>query len=161
MEHTVNPEKVRGVTLIELMITIAVLAILIGIAYPAYTDYVERSRRSDAQATLAGFATAMERYFTTNATYRGASDGDMTNDDANGAPVAAVFPSQSPLDGSDKFYNLTVSSTATAYTLTATPIGAQVGDGVLTLTSTGARGWDRNGDGDTSDAGENCWEKSC
>lgn len=60
-----------GFTMIELMITLAVLAIILAIAIPAYDDQVRRSRRAQAQATLAELVQCMERYNTTNGTYVG------------------------------------------------------------------------------------------
>ena len=54
----------KGFTLIELMIAVAIVGILAGIAYPSYQDSVRKSRRADAQGALLGFANAMERYFT-------------------------------------------------------------------------------------------------
>jgi type IV pilus assembly protein PilE len=99
-----------------------------------------------------GLAAAMERHRTANGSYRGAGSPDT------GAP--SIYPDESPIDGSTKFYNLTIQAvTATTYSLRATPKNAQAGDGILELDHTGARGWDENNDGDTDDAGENTWGK--
>lgn len=159
--------KSKGFTLIELMVVVAVVAILASIAIPSYRDQIRSGRRGDAQAALMGLAQAMERDFTLKGTYRCADSADVSKtdystctDDANATP--GVYATQSPIDGSTKFYNLTiVSANATSYVLRATPIGDQIGNGILELTSTGVKGWDRNGDGDTSDTGEACWAKSC
>ena len=149
-------KKVSGFSLIEIMIVVAIVAILAGIAYPSYQDSVTRSRRSDAQSALMGFAQAMERFYTNNGTYVGAGAGGATT----GAP--AVYSTKSPIDGSQTFYNLTIeAATANSYTLFATPVGAQSDDGILGLTSTGQRGWDRNADNDPFEASETCWETSC
>jgi type IV pilus assembly protein PilE len=51
----------RGFTLIELMITVAVIGILSAIALPSYQSYVERSRRADGRAALLRAAQWMER----------------------------------------------------------------------------------------------------
>ena len=102
----------KGFTLIELMIVIAILGILAAIAVPAYQGSVIKSRRADAQGALTGFANAMERHFTTNNTYGGAAAGGADT----GSP--AIFPTQSPLDGSNKYYNLTITA-ADASTFTA------------------------------------------
>ena len=61
-----------GFTLIELMIVVAVIAILSAIAYPAYMEYVIKSRRTAAASCVQQHAQVMERYFTTNLTYVGA-----------------------------------------------------------------------------------------
>ena len=65
----------KGFTLIELMIAVAIVGILAGIAYPSYQDSVRKSRRADAKGALLGFANAMERYFTENNSYLGAGAG--------------------------------------------------------------------------------------
>jgi type IV pilus assembly protein PilE len=148
-----------GFTLTELMIAVAVVGILAGIAYPNYIDHVRKSRRADAQGALMGLANAMERYFTQNSTYVGAATPPLP-----AAPLPAIFPSQSPIDGSTPYYNLTIqAATATTYTLRAAPIAGtgQAMDGLLELDGTGVRRWDRNGDGDFADADEDCWEKIC
>ena len=80
----------------------------------------------------------------------------------------SIYSTQSPIDGGTPYYNLTIQvATATTYTLWATPINAQAGDGILELDSTGARRWDW--DNSTSppalivgtEADEDCWEKIC
>lgn len=149
-----GPLRSKGFTLIELMIVVAVVAILAAIAYPSYLDHVKKTRRSDAQGALMGLANAMERYYTTNNSYAGAAAGG--ND--TGAP--AIYPDESPLDGSVKFYDLALvaPTTATGYTIRATPKNGQAGDGVLQLSSTGIRWWDEDNDG-VVDAGENKWGK--
>lgn len=53
----------RGFTLVELMVTVAIVAILAAIAYPSYTGYVERARQAEAKARLLDAVTWMERSF--------------------------------------------------------------------------------------------------
>lgn len=118
----------KGFTLIELMIVIAIVGILASIAIPSYLDSVTQSRRSTAQGDLMSFANAMERHFTTNGTYVGAT-------------ASSVFSATSPSDGGTTYYNLSVVPGASTYVLTAAATGAQAGDGNLTLTNTGARTW--------------------
>ena len=143
----------QGFSLVELMITVAIVAILAAIAVPSYQDYVERTRRADAQGALMGLANALERYHTQNGTYTGAAAGG--ND--TGAPT--IYPDESPVEGTPKVYDLTIEAAGDAtFTIQAAPKGPQAGDGVMTLNHTGRRGWDENGDGDTDDAGEGGWE---
>ncbi|SFN45233.1 type IV pilin protein [Marinobacter pelagius] len=149
-----NPGKEqRGFTLIELMIVVAIIGIIAAIAYPSYTDYVEKTRRSDAQGALMGLAAAMERHYATNNSYEDAASGGADT----GSP--AIYADEAPLDGNTKYYDLTIQAAdATSFTLRATPKGAQAGDGMLELDSTGARRWDS--DASTSfDTGENTWNK--
>lgn len=59
----------RGFTLIEVMITVAIVAILASIALPQYNDYVRRSKISEATASLLGLKTRFEQYFQDNRSY--------------------------------------------------------------------------------------------
>jgi type IV pilus assembly protein PilE len=59
----------RGFTLIELMITVAIVGILIALAYPRYTDYVIRGALADGPNGLAAMRANMERHFQDNRTY--------------------------------------------------------------------------------------------
>ncbi len=153
----------KGFTLIELMIAVAIVGILAGIAYPSYVNHVKKSRRADATVALLGLANAMERRYTEtnsycNAAGAGGSDtcGDGGNSDS-GSP--SIYPAQSPIDGATKYYDLTIDDAdGSSYTLIATPINAQAGYGFLQLTHTGVRNWDKNNDGDVSDSGEDSWE---
>ena len=149
--------KQRGFTLIELMIVVAVIAILAAVAWPSYQNQVRATNRADAQGALLGLAQAMERHFTQNGSYLGAAAGGADD----GAP--GIFPSQSPLDGGNKTYNLTidVNDDGDVYTLSATPFGSQAVDGALQLSSSGEKAWDRGNDGAFADPGDLCWNKTC
>ncbi len=59
----------KGFTLIELMISLAIVAILVAIAYPAYNDYVIRSQRADAKRALVTASQFLERRYSTQNTY--------------------------------------------------------------------------------------------
>lgn len=95
--------KQHGFTLIELMITVAIIGILAAIAYPSYTAQVQKTRRADAQTALSQAALAMEACRADRATYTG-----------------CALPSSVSEDG---HYDLVVAVTGNGrgYTLTATP----------------------------------------
>lgn len=134
----------RGITLIELMIALAIVGIIGAIAYPSYIAFVNQSRRADAMAALQSFAGAMERHFTITSSYCGAGPSSASNCSGTqtGSPDPSVFPSEAPLDGADKFYDLTIASVSqTSFTLMARPKNNQAGDicGDLTIEHTGVR----------------------
>ncbi|MEX2475647.1 type IV pilin protein [Marinobacter sp.] len=140
----------KGVTLIELMIVVVIIGIIATIAYPSYSEHVRKTKRSDGQGALMGLAGAMERHYASNNSYEGAAAGGADT----GAP--GIYPDEAPLDGNQKYYDLTIQSVnATSFTLRAAPKGAQAGDGMLELDSTGARRWDRENDGFGAD--DNTW----
>lgn len=140
--------KANGFTLIELMITLAVIAILAAIAYPSYQDSVRKSRRADAKSVLLNAAQWMERFYTEHNCYH--RDTPPCSDPT----VTVALPgglTQAPIEGGTKYYNISMTDcagaaqvTADSFTLRAAPIAGspQVNDrcGVLTLTSTGVRG---------------------
>jgi len=152
---TAAPDSQHGFTLIELMVTVAIAAILMAIAYPSYQSYIINGNRTDAEGALMAFTTAMERYKSDNSSYLGAqASGGFPS-----APVTTVYPSQSPVDSSNKAYDLSIqSATSGAYVLRATPISGSVqsGNGYLEITSTGVKRWDENNNGSIG-SGENDW----
>lgn len=141
-------KKAAGFTLVEIMIVMVLIGVLAAIALPSYQQSVVNSRRADAMAVLQGLSQAMERYYTETGAYTGAS--------------TALYSSKSPFEGTAVYYNLTISELNSAdYILLATPANGQAGDGILTLSNTGLRGWDRDNSGTVSAATEQCWEGSC
>ena len=117
----------KGFTLIELMITVAIVAILAAVAYPAYTEQIRSSKRADAMGGLMEVAQFMERTFTENGTYQ---------------PTGFALPASISGDANYNFTLIAASTSATAYVAQAAPTGAQSGDrcGNLTISDTGVKG---------------------
>ena len=64
-----RPYKQSGFTLIEIMITVAIVGILAAVALPSYTSYVARGKRAEVRANMLEAAQFMERYYSTNFRY--------------------------------------------------------------------------------------------
>ena len=121
-----------GFTLIELMIVIAIIGILAGIAYPQYSQYVQKSRRADGQLALLEEVQALERCKSTRYTY------------ANCTLTQASSP--------ENYYTITLTSTANTFAITATGQHQQANDTdckVMTINQLG----ERTPDPDTT----KCW----
>lgn len=67
----------RGFTLVELMVVVAVVAILAGVAMPSYFDYVRRGQLPEAQAALSDFRVKMEQYYQDNRNYGAGNCADV------------------------------------------------------------------------------------
>jgi len=117
----------RGFTLIELMIAVAVVAIITMIAIPSYTSQMVKGRRSSAEAALMDVAQREQQYLL----------------DARGYANLATLNTTIPVDVNN-FYQINIVPNAgppPSFTASATPLPgtAQAGDPVLTIDSTGAK----------------------
>ena len=128
--------RARGFTLIELMVTVAVVAILAAIAFPSYAMFMKKSRRGDAEATLMDLAQRQQQYLLDTRTY---------------APNWNTLVPALPADVS-AYYNIQFCQTSATcpaapggapptYAIVATPIAGspQDGDSTLTLDYTGVK----------------------
>ena len=136
----------RGFSLIELMIVIAIIAVLVAIAIPAYSRYEYRARRADGQNILLSIANAQERYYATNNHFGALSDIGYTATpvlSANGFYTVAMVPASA--------------STSQTYTATATPQLAQMNDLCYKLTINSAGKKTPTPASAASSANGSCW----
>jgi len=110
-----------GFTLIELMITVAIVAILATIASTSYNTQVQKSRRTDARSAVLDLAGREEKLFSTTNAYSGAAS------DLGYAAVGTPWP----INIGSNYYNVgvTVGAPPTTYVITATAINSQASDG--------------------------------
>ena len=103
-----------GFTLIEVMITVAIIAIIATVALPNYFDYVTRSRLVEAKANLSDMRTRLEQYFFDNRAYPNAC-----------IPYATVPAGAGNiyLPATVKFFAITCANLPAAYKVTATGLG--------------------------------------
>jgi type IV pilus assembly protein PilE len=102
--------RTRGFTLVEVLITVATVSILASVALPAYTDYVTRSKLTEATSSLSDMRVRLEQYYQDTRTY----------------PTSCIAPAAGPppagkvyLPSGAKYFTVTCALTATTYTVTA------------------------------------------
>lgn len=143
--------KIRGFTLIELMIVVAIVGILAALVYPAYTESVLKGRRAQARAALAELMQQQERYNTQRNCYLGfttASSGAATVGSACGTVTSVPFKTYAG-DSVAEASHLLSASTCTGASgalpisqcvrVSATPVKPDPKVGTLEMTSTGIK----------------------
>ncbi|MCH8178708.1 MAG: prepilin-type N-terminal cleavage/methylation domain-containing protein [Proteobacteria bacterium] len=150
--HTSTPIRpaiaaaVRGFTLIEVMIVVAIVAILASVAVPAYTNYIRRGAMQEAFSNLSAQRIRLEQYYQDNRSYSPAGATTCGTAAANALSIA---------DAKYFDYSCTSSNSGQAYTLTATGKSSSTVAGyTYTLSDTGAKATTQYG-GATATA--TCW----
>jgi type IV pilus assembly protein PilE len=117
--------KMRGVTLIELMVVVALIGIIVAFGYPAYRDQVIKSRRAEGMGALMELADRLERYYSDKGTYVGATTDSIFRTTTEKGHYKLKIDSQD----------------AISFTVSAEPLGGQTKDkcGTFTLQSDGEK----------------------
>ena len=143
--------KQQGVTLLELMIVVAIVAMISAFAYPSYMQYVVSTKRTVATSALLQIADRQQQFFMDNKSF----SNDLTALGFAANPLVLADDGNSTVVGdADAVYSVSLSNVAvTTYTITAAPLHGQ-GDrdtdcASLTLNQAGARG--------NSAGGDDCW----
>jgi type IV pilus assembly protein PilE len=122
-------ENIKGFTLVELLISIAVIGIISSIAYPSYIDNISRANRTEAQRELLKLANLQEQYFIDHREYTT----DMT----------LLGASADPYITDSGLYSIDTAVVGITYTLVATATGSQVANDssclTISITDTGSK----------------------
>ena len=127
----------RGFTLVELLVAMAIMAVLSAVAVPLYSSYSQSTYRGEAMSDLLLCAQALERFASENFTYVGADDGAGGIDPTICTPLSALR------------YTFTLTVAVDDFTITATPIAGSVmgSDGPLDFSADGTRRWNKDNSG--------------
>ncbi len=142
-----EPVKLSGLTLLELVLVLAISAILLSIAYPLYTDHVQRARRIEAIAALQVIALAQERFYILQGQYAT----QLTD-------LALHTPAWQAGTTEQGYYQLALAAQTDTqtYRVTATAVGPQIRDTVCRqywLDQLGRRGTTDS----TGESSTGCW----
>ena len=141
-----------GFTLIELMITVVVVAILAALAYPSYQQYLARGYRSAGKQFLLDLAQSQEQYLLDQRQYASA---------LGAGGLSTTVPSEVSARYQAPAFNVPAGATPPSYTITLTPLsgGILASDGALIINSLGQRWRDANNNGTYEPASDYSWDK--
>lgn len=148
---TPNPRRQFGITLIELMVVVAIIAIISAFAYPSYQRYVIKAKRTVAQNNLLQIADRQQQFFMDNKRFTA----DLTELGFPADPHVVDDDGSTTVAGdAQAVYSLSLSNvTATTWTITAAPLNGQLSRdsycGSLSITHAGTKG--------KTGASDNCW----
>ena len=131
--------RIRGFTLLEVMIVVAIVGILAAIALPAYQNQVRKGNRSAAQQFMLDVATKQQQILMDMRSYVAVANGNFGNKPSDASPGVGI--PQPPSTSGKYTFAVTVVNTATppTFTITATAINNQAVDGNLTLDQAGTK----------------------
>ena len=133
-----------GFTLIELMIVVAIVAILAAVAWPSYTDYITRGRIPEATSGLSTKRVQSEQYFQDNRTYADVS-------------AAITNPACAADSASSQYFDFSCTAqSATAFTIQAAGKGTMTGFN-YTIDQSGAKVSNITASGWSNPNPNNCW----
>lgn len=148
--------KQHGFTLIELMVTVAIIGILAAIAYPSYTQYIARSNRSAAQTFMFSVSNKQEQYMLDARLYAGATSALTDLNISLPADVLSKYGVTVVCTMPTAVGNCTALAGSPTYTITATPIDAQLASDTKCATLTLSNSGTKTKSGTASSASE-CW----
>lgn len=123
-----RPRSHSGFTLLELMITVAVVGILAAVAYPSYTDYIRKGKRGTAQAALMELASKQQTYLLDRRVYSNSTS-------------TLGFTAPKEIENDYAFTATKADGPPPTFTVTATPSASlqAKGEQTLTITQSGAK----------------------
>jgi type IV pilus assembly protein PilE len=143
-------KRTAGFTLVELMITLVIAAILLAVAIPSYRSSVLKSRRTEARSAVLDLAAREERYYSLQNSFT-ASPLNL----GYSSSATATFP----MNVGANYYQVSVTApTAATFNVTATAINSQTADTqcqTFTVTDTGLK---TSADGGGADSTTTCWQ---